>query len=308
VARTKNRALVIGTNALVGDLADKLARSENVGRVATAGRGPTGGAAAALDLDLLGRGAARKLADLLAETSPSVIVDLWRSESAVRPDRAGRYDAAAAEAMAEGLALWKSRGGKSCRLVVWSSTAVYGASEDSPILRIEADQLVALPRHGADAHARWVAELREREAVYADFAAEARWPLLRLRAAALVGGAVRSEISDYVALALPVRIAGYDPPMQVLHQADLLDALERAVTEDASGVLNVVGRGLIPLSRLVALGGRVSVPLPETLARWLAPGSLGTAALKWRCVADGRRAEQVLGFHPRFTAEEALAA
>jgi class 3 adenylate cyclase len=97
------------------------------------------------------------------------------------------------------------------------------------------------------------------------------------------------------------------PPIQVLHYADLLDAIERGVTEDVTGTLNVVGRGVVLLSRLVALCGRVAVPLPETVARWLAPSALGADALK---VALRRRrtACQVFGFHARFSAEEALAA
>jgi nucleoside-diphosphate-sugar epimerase len=193
-------------------------------------------------------------------------------------------------------------------VVLLSSTAVYGVSEASPILRIETDELEPLPRQASDEHGRWVSGLREREEAYGELGREASWRVLCLRAAAVVGGPVRSEIADYLDATMPVRVAGFDPPIQVLHYADLLDAIERGVVEDVAGTLNVVGRGVVLLSRLVALCGRVAVPLPETVARWLAPSALGADALKWRCVADGRRAEQVLGFHARFSAEEALAA
>lgn len=308
MARSKKTVLVVGVNALLGDVADALARGGEFEQVLTAGIVEAGATRPAYEVDLLARGAPRRFAEVLAESGPSLVVDLWRSESALHPERVGRYDAAAGEAAVAGLRLWRQRGARPCRVVALSSTAVYGVSEASPILRIETDELEPLPRQASDDHGRWVTGLREREAVYRELGHETGWRLLCLRAAAVVGGPVRSEIADYLDAALPVRVAGFDPPIQVLHYADLLDAIERGVTEDVTGTLNVVGRGVVLLSRLVALCGRVAVPLPEMVARWLAPAVLGADALKWRCVADGRRAEQVLGFHARFSAEEALAA
>jgi UDP-glucose 4-epimerase len=308
MARKKTTVLVVGVNALLGDVADALTRTSAFEQVVTVGLVGSGAARPAYEVDLLARGASRRFAEVLAEVGPALIVDLWRSESALHPERVGRYDAAAGEAAVAGLRLWRQRGAKPCRIVVLSSTAVYGVSEASPILRVEADELEPLPRQANGEHGRWVAGLREREEAYRELGREAGWRVLCLRAAAVVGGPVRSEIADYVDAVMPVRIAGFDPPIQVLHYSDLLDALERSVSEDVTGTLNVVGRGVVLLSRLAALCGRVAVPLPETVARWLAPAALGAEALKWRCVADGRRAEQVLGFHARFSAEEALAA
>jgi hypothetical protein len=308
MAKKKNVALVVGVNALLGDVADALARTGEFEKVVTAGLVDGGSTRPAYEVDLLARGASRRFAEVLAEASPALLVDVWRSESALHPERVGRYDSAAGEAAVAGLRLWRQRGSKPCRIVVLSSTAVYGVSEASPILRIETDELEPLPRQANDEHGRWVTGLRQREDGYRELARESGWRVLCLRAAAVVGGPVRSEISDYLDATMPVRVAGFDPPIQVLHYSDLLDAVARGASEDVTGTLNVVGRGVVLLSRLVALCGRVAVPLPETVARWLAPAALGAEALKWRCVADGRRAEQVLGFHARFSAEEALAA
>lgn len=300
--------MVIGVNPLLGDVADALSRSGGYDQVVTAGLVTGGASRPRVEIDLLARGASRRFAEVLAEVGPSLIVDLWRSESAQRPERVGRYDSAAGEAAVAGLRLWCQRGAKPCRIVVLSSTAVYGVSQASPILRIETDELEPLSRRGGDEHTRWVAGLREREEAYRELGRESGWRVLCLRAAAVVGGPVRSEVADYLDAAMPVRIAGFDPPIQLLHYSDLLDAVERGVVEDVTGTLNVVGRGVVLLSRLVALCGRFAMPLPETVARWLAPPTLSSDALKWRCVADGRRAEQVLGFRARFSAEEALAA
>jgi len=304
----KRTLLVVGVNPLLGDVADALSRNGDYEQVVTAGLVTGGVSRPRVEIDLLARGASRRFAEVLAEVGPTMILDLWRSESALHPVRVGRYDSAAGEAAVAGLRLWHQRGARPCRVVVLSSTAVYGVSQASPILRIETDELEPLSHQRGDEHARWVAGLRAREEAYRELARESGWRVLCLRTAAVVGGPVRSEIADYLDAAMPVRVAGFDPPIQLLHYSDLLDALQRGVAEDVTGTLNVVGRGVVLLSRLVALCGRVAVPLPETAARWLAPAALGSEALKWRCVADGRRAQQVLGFHARFSAEEALAA
>ena len=293
--------------SLLADVADALERGRSFDRIVTAGAA-TGRRPEAPRSHRSARRAAPSVAsrEILAEVAPTVIVDLWRSESVEYPERVGRYDAAAAEAIVAGLRLWTGRGGKSCRMVVLSSTAIYGLSSLSPVLRAEGDRLDAAT---SDAHGRWVEELRERESIYRRLAGERAWRVLCLRAAAIVGGPIRSEITDYLDSPLPVRAAGFDPPIQLLHYSDLVEAIERGASEDVDGTLNVVGRGVVPLSRLAALGGRVALPVPLTFARRLAPAALGAeSACGGRCVADGKRAEQVLGFHARYTAEEAVAA
>ena len=305
VMAKKNVALLLGANELTSDVAEALDRARGFDRIVTAGLAIENTPKPHHGLDLLARGSERRLTDVLAEVAPTVVVDLWRSESVEHPARVGRYDAAAAEAVLAALKLWTSRGGKPCRVVALSSTAVYGLSSLSPLLRAEGDDVDAAT---PDAHGRWIEELRDREAVYRRLAEERGWRVLLLRAAAVVGGPVRSEITDYLDAPFPVRAAGFDPPIQLLHYADLVDAIERGTSEDVDGTLNVVGRGVVPLSRLAALGGRVALPMPLPLARRLAPAALGAEGLRWRCVADGRRAEQVLGFRARYTAEEAVAA
>src|SRR5262245_33162314 len=302
VMAKKNVALLVGANELLGDVAAALDRARSFDRIGTAGAVIESSPKPHHAVDILARGAERRLTEILGEAAPNVVVDLWRSESVEHPVRVGRYDAAAAETMVAALKLWVSRGGKPCRVVALSSTAVYGLSSLSPIVRAEGDEVDAAT---PDAHGRWIEELREREAIYRRLAGERGWRVLCLRAAAVVGGPIRSEVTDYLDAPLPVRAVGFDPPIQLLHYADLVDAVERATSEDVDGTLNVVGRGVVPLSRLAALGGRVALPMPLPVARRFAPSALGADGLRWRCVADGRRAEQVLGFRARYTAEEA---
>jgi nucleoside-diphosphate-sugar epimerase len=103
-----------------------------------------------------------------------------------------------------------------------------------------------------------------------------------------------------------VRAAGWDPPQQVLAYADLLEALERAALEAASGPINIVGRATAPLSRLALAAGRASVAFPGPLADRLVPRAFGPARLRGRCVADGRRARQIFGFAAARGPEDAV--
>ena len=94
--------------------------------------------------------------------------------------------------------------------------------------------------------------------------------------------------------------------MQLIHHRDLTEAIVRATLDRARGVLNIASRGVVPLSRMAALSGRLAPALPYDLALRMAPEVLGAAPLRWRCVADTRRVVQVLGFSPSYTAEEAI--
>jgi UDP-glucose 4-epimerase len=58
---------------------------------------------------------------------------------------------------------------------------------------------------------------------------------------------------------------GYDPLLQFIHEEDLLRVFEAAVLESHPGVFNVVGRGVLPLSTLIALAGKRTLPLPPPL-------------------------------------------
>jgi UDP-glucose 4-epimerase len=85
---------------------------------------------------------------------------------------------------------------------------------------------------------------------------------------------------------------------------------------DVPGTFNVAGEGVIPLSTAIKLAGRVAVPIPHPIAETLA--ALGWVAqlvdappsflkyLRFLCVADGQRANSVMGFRPAHTSREAL--
>src|SRR5205809_1006667 len=62
---------------------------------------------------------------------------------------------------------------------------------------------------------------------------------------------------------------GHDPLMQFVHEQDAAYALYRAVESRATGPLNIVGKGVLPYTTVLALLGRVPVPMPQLVARQL---------------------------------------
>ncbi len=304
----RDTVLVLGANALASDVAVAVADSGRFGRVVAVGLLPTSRRDDQRRVDFFERGAPRRLAALIGEISPGLIVQLATSQSPVTPVRRGRYDLTIARVLGSAVRLWYGRGGRLRRLIVLSSTSVYGLARTSPLLFRENDY----PPGGEDvepysAYGRWVRELRDAEDIYRDVARDLALELLILRAASVFGGPLASPLGDYLAASLPLRVFGYDPPQQVVHYDDLIQAIERALEERASGTLNIVARGAVPLSRVAALAGRFAPPVPSFLARVFAPAALGVGPLRWRCIADGSRAMQVLGITPLVRAEDAVA-
>ncbi|RMD82118.1 MAG: hypothetical protein D6815_09995 [Candidatus Dadabacteria bacterium] len=305
--KRSDTVLIIGNNDIAADVCLALREQAPDGCRPPVVVGQVSGASRERRLSLLERGAERHLAAALAAETPAVIVQLATSESPVRPRRRSRYDTIVAETVAAAVRLWWRRGGRPRHLVALSSTLVYGLARTSPLVFSE--------RHGDSApvgvgaatrYGRWVADLCRAEGIYRELCAELGIGLTLLRAAPIVGGPVSSPVTDLLAARFGVRIAGFDPPVQVLHYADLIEGIRLAVAQLPGETLNLASRGVVRLSRLGALAGRLLLPLPQVAAAMLLPEGVHAAALACRCVADDRRAAQVLGFMPTYTAEEAV--
>src|SRR5262249_46324528 len=73
---------------------------------------------------------------------------------------------------------------------------------------------------------------------------------------------------------------------------------------------NIVGDGVLPYSTILAMMGKVPLPLPHFVAYPLSQALWMTQIfdappnfldfLRFLCVADGERAKRVLGFRPRY--------
>ncbi len=198
------------------------------------------------------------------------------------------------------------------RLVVRSSTAIYGAHPKNPGLIREAHRTRGTPR------SRFVNDKLEAERQVQRFAAdhpEAAVSILRF--APIMGPGVDNLFSRYLSRSVAPTLAGYDPLLQAVHRDDAVEALLLATRQAPRGTFNVAGKGVIPVSTALRVCGTRALPLPHRLAEVILQGMrragisipIPTAMLdylRYPVVADTARIEEELGFEPRHTTLDAL--
>ena len=234
--------------------------------------------------------------------------------AALSPDPSGRGGAAAKETNVLGTMQLLAACQKAPavrRMVLESTTAVYGASAADPALFDETMTPNDLPTGG---YARDAAEVegyvrgfgRRRDDV----------SVTVLRFAGLVGPRVDTVLTRYFALPVVPTVFGYDARLQLLHEEDALAVLERAVGQDLPGVFNVAADGVLLLSQAVRRAGRVPLPVLEpamgTVARALAAARVVAFSpeqlrlLDFGRVVDTARLRRDFGFTPRWTTTQAF--
>jgi UDP-glucose 4-epimerase len=83
-----------------------------------------------------------------------------------------------------------------------------------------------------------------------------------LRFANVLGDQLVTPISRALSRPVAPKIAGFDPQLQFVEEADVVRATRFAVAGTLDGVFNVAGDGRLPWSEICALAGRRAVPLP----------------------------------------------
>lgn len=197
------------------------------------------------------------------------------------------------------------------KLVMWSQTLLYGARASNPNFLTERHALAA------PMNEPWFSDKIEAEREVARFAESAPDVVVTvLRTAPILGPTVQNYLTRYLARRLVPIAMGFDPLLQFLHEVDAIAAFKLVVDRDHPGIFNIVGDGVLPLSTVIRLAGRVAIPFPHPLAKsfgaalWLAqiveapPTFFGY--LRFLCVADGEKAKRTLGFRPAYTTREAV--
>lgn len=191
------------------------------------------------------------------------------------------------------------------KVVHWSLTSLYGALPRNPNFIKEDAKLQGIPE------SRFFADKIEAERLARRHRNENRASVVTvLRTAWILGHRVSNYVSRVFANPVVPVMMGYDPLVQFLHEEDALDMFKLAIDLDFNGTYNVASEGVLPLSTALAMAGRVSVPLPHTLAYPVAKLLWMTQALnappmyfdfmRYLCVADTSRAENEMGWSPRF--------
>lgn len=199
------------------------------------------------------------------------------------------------------------------KLVVQSSTAVYGTSPSDPAMFTESSS----PRGGVKSG--FPKDVVEAEGYIRGFARRRTDILITtLRMANILSHRVVSPFGAYYESAVLPTVMGFDPRVQLLHELDALNVLSESVIDDRPGTFNVAGDGVLLLSQTARRLGKPMIPLP--------PIGFGGAAsrliklmgsniptdlyrlLKFGRVVDTAALRDIFGYEPLFTTEQTFEA
>lgn len=197
------------------------------------------------------------------------------------------------------------------RLVVKSTSAVYGATSRDPAMFTEDMSAKRMPVSG------FGKDSVEVEGYVRGFAR--RRPdveILTMRLANVIGPRIRTAITDYFSLpVIPVPL-GYDARLQFMHEDDAVAAIRLGALSEMTGIVNLAGDGVITLMQAVGLTGRPFVPILKAAA-----GPVGNLTKRlgltdfspdqMDLLAFGRGIDTTImrrdfGFEPRYTTRAAF--
>ena len=197
------------------------------------------------------------------------------------------------------------------RFIMISTTLVYGAHAKNPNFLTEEAEL----RGHRDS--RFVNDKVRAERQVQRFAKEhPDVEVCVLRFAPILGPTISNMYTRFFSRVVAPVMMGHDPLMQFVHEQDAAFALKTAVDSKARGAFNIVGKGVLPYTTVLALLGRVPVPMPQLVARQLSKVLWATQLvgsppsfldfLLYLCVADGAKAKRELGFSARLSIKRTI--
>jgi len=156
------------------------------------------------------------------------------------------------------------------RFVLKSSGHVYGSRFDLPTGLREDHRLDSNSSH------QFVRDIVEVESYASDFAVRnPNITILALRFANSLNPDEPQPLARYLDLEVVPTVMGYDPPLQLIHRDDCIEAMVLAAKRGPGGAYNIAPAGNEPLSSLLDSAGKLHAPL-------LPPLGLGIAAFAIR--------------------------
>ncbi|MEV6400646.1 NAD-dependent epimerase/dehydratase family protein [Streptomyces sp. NPDC051907] len=203
------------------------------------------------------------------------------------------------------------------RLVIKSSTSVYGSAPRDPAVFTETTPPKSLPSGGfakdaveVEGYVRGFARRRPDVAVCV------------LRFANILGPCADSPLAEFFSLPVMPTVFGYDPRLQFVHEDDVIDVLRIALNDPRrgtlnSGTFNIAGDGVLLLSQCSRRLGRPTMPVLLPAVTWVG-SALRTVGVtdfspeQIRLLTHGRvvstsQMRETLGFNPKFTTAETFA-
>jgi len=199
------------------------------------------------------------------------------------------------------------------KIVLGSSTAVYGTSPRDPALFTESDNARGGVRVG------FPKDINEVESYVRGFSR--RRPeivVTTLRAAQILHPSIPSPMRNYLAQPLLPGALGFDPRFQFLHLDDALNVVTESVVHDRWGTFNVAGPGVLLLSQLSRRLGKPVIPLPPigfaaASRRVIAMAGGDISPDLHRLLMYGRAIDiaalrEIFGYEPQYSTEETFEA
>lgn len=195
-------------------------------------------------------------------------------------------------------------------LAVLSSFHVYGAHQYNPLYLTEKDPLLATATHPQISD---VVELDNLAVNYSLRNPDKRVSILR--PVNIVGLRIQNHITNYLRNPVCPTLLGYDPAMQFIHETDFDCAIQLVLDKKLSGIFNIAGEGLVPISKAIQLVGSHSIPIPEFLSGGLLKG-FGLAGynfprhlvdfFKYPAVISDHNFRAATGFSPKVNLQNTL--
>jgi UDP-glucose 4-epimerase len=143
------------------------------------------------------------------------------------------------------------------RVIVKSSTLVYGSSAEDPVWFREETPRSHPPRTKVER------SLLEVEGYLRDFAEDnPHVAVSLLRFSNVLGPELETPLSRALQLPLVPSVAGFDPRFQFVEEDDVIRSIIFVLDHEVQGIFNVAGDGLLPWSEVAAICGKRLAPLP----------------------------------------------
>ncbi|MGH2724729.1 MAG: NAD-dependent epimerase/dehydratase family protein [Actinomycetota bacterium] len=203
------------------------------------------------------------------------------------------------------------RADRARKVVMKSTTAVYGAGPRDPAMFTEETSARSDPKHG---YMKDAVEIERYARAFARRRPDVALTILRF--ANFMGPEIETPFTQYFSFPLVPTAMGYDPRLQFVHEDDAVEVLYRSVREEHPGIYNVAADGVVLLSQALRLIGKPSFPvvLPlvapiATFLRRVGVVDFATDQLQFLLfgrVADNATLEEEFGYTPRYTTRQAL--
>jgi UDP-glucose 4-epimerase len=158
--------------------------------------------------------------------------------------------------------------------------------------------------------AQWIKDRVDADMLCRGRADNRKVDIVVLRFSNIVGRNVHSQLNEYLQSPIQIKVAGFDPMVNLIDVKDVIGAVRQAIERKVSGVFNITGRDTAPLSVFSRQSGSRVIALPSPLigAANAIQRSLGATTYDYRvdrsrlhfaALLDGAKALRELGYEPR---------